>query len=135
MIKSASLGKELEITIKNKIGVLADISKILSDRGINIDSVVGYVVDGSAKLMLVTGDDVRAKETLEKTGYKPIKENEVILAVLENKPGALKSITAKLASANIDIKYTYGTTCPTGCPATIVLSTSSNEKALVALKK
>ena len=62
-------------------------------------------------------------------------EKDIILADLENKPGGLKVITAKLAGEGIDINYTYGTICPTGCPARIAIATSNNEKALVALKK
>ena len=51
------------------------------------------------------------------------------------KGGALKVLTAKLAAEAIDIKYIYGTTCSCGGPAKVVLSTSDNEKALVACKK
>ncbi len=134
MIKKASLGKEIVVTVANKIGILANISKILADHGINIEALAGYAVNNDAKIMVVADDTLRGKEALQKAGYSTIKENEVVLVDLENKPGALKSVTAKLAEAKIDIKYTYGTTCPEGCPARIVLATTDNEKALVSFK-
>ena len=113
MIKDANLGKELVITADNKVGVLANISKILADHGINIEGVAGYAAEGGkAKIMLVAEDALRAKEALQKAGYKDMKENEVVVVDLENKAGALKSITAKMSDAKIDIRYTYGTTCP-----------------------
>jgi hypothetical protein len=135
MIKGANLGKELVITADNKVGVLANISKILADHGINIEGVAGYAAEGGkAKIMLVAEDALRAKEALQKAGYKDMKENEVVVVDLENKAGALKSITAKMSDAKIDIRYTYGTTCPSGCPARLILATNNNEKAVVLFK-
>lgn len=135
MIRQAQLGKEIAVTVVNKIGVLEDMSKLLAGHGINIEAVAGYAVDNEAKIMLVTDDNLRSVDALKKSGYKSIKENEVVVIELENKAGALKNITARLAAEGIDIKQIYGTTCSAGCPAKIVISTSDNEKALVAFKK
>ncbi len=135
MVKGARLGKEIVVTVVNKIGVLADISKILADHGINIAAVLGYAAgNNEAKIALVTEDNLRASDALGKKNYKSLKESEVVIVELENKPGALENLTAKLASEGIDIKYLYGTTCTCGGPATIVFSTSDNEKALIAFK-
>ncbi len=134
MIKEAKLRKELVVAMPNKVGILADMSKIMADHGINIEGACGYAANNEAKIMLVVDDVLRGKEALQKGGYKAIKENEVIDIVLENKPGALKVLTAKLAKDNIDIKYTYGSVCAGGCPARIIVATTDNEKALVSLK-
>lgn len=135
MLKNAQLGKEIVVTVVNKIGVLADMSKILADHGINIEAVAGYATaSNEAKIMLVTTDNIRAVDALKKKNYTNAKENEVVIIELENKSGALKNATARLASENIDIKYIYGTTCTCGGPARIVFATTDNEKALVAFK-
>jgi hypothetical protein len=134
MIKDVNLGKEITVTAPNKIGILADISKILADHGINIEGVAGYVVNKDARITVVVDDTLRAKEAIQKAGYSTLKENEVVVLDLQNKPGALKGVTAKLKAENIDIKYAYGTACPAGCPARIILSTTDNEKAVVAFK-
>ncbi len=136
MIKSASLAKEIVVTVVNKIGVLADMSKLVAEHGINIEAVAGYAdKDNNARIMLVTDDSLRVTDALKKSGYKSLSEAEVILVELENKTGALKYLSAKLATEGIDIKAIYGTTCTGTCPARMVLSTSDNGKALVALKK
>ncbi len=135
MLKGAKLAKVIIVSVVNKIGVLAEMSEILADHGINIEAVEGYSENGKAKIMLVTDDNLRAIDALKKKNYGAIVENEIIMMELENKAGALKNVTAKLASAGIDIKYIHGTTCPAGCPAGIVLSTSDNEKALVAFNR
>lgn len=134
MLKGAKLTKGIIVTVANKIGVLADMSKILADHGINIEAVKGYAENGKAKIMLITDDNLRSIDELKKSGHKSAVESEMIMLELENNPGALNNITAKLASEEIDIKFIYGTTCPSGCPARIILSTSDDEKALVALK-
>ncbi len=135
MIKSVQLGKEITVTVINNIGILADISKLLADHDINIVGVAGYAVGNEAKIMLVTEDNVRAADALKKKGYKSLKENEVIIIELENKPGALKLISVKLAAEDLDIKQVYGSVCAGGCPAKLIISTSNNEKALVAFNK
>lgn len=136
MIKSANLAKEIVVTVVNKIGILADISKLVADHGINIEAVAGYAdKDNNAKIMLVTDDNLRVTDALKKSGYKSLIETEVILVELENKTGALKYLTAKLSASGIDIKAIYGTTCAGSCPAKMIISTGDNEKALVALKK
>ena len=135
MIKTAQLGKEIAVTVINKIGVLADISKMMADHGINVIAVTGYALNQEAKIMLVTEDNLRATDALKKSGYKSISENEVIIVELENKVGALKLVTAKLASEGIDINEVYGSVCTGSCPARLILSTSNNEKALVSFNK
>ncbi|MFH1641188.1 MAG: ACT domain-containing protein [Candidatus Omnitrophota bacterium] len=135
MLKSANLAKEIVITVANKIGVLGDISGILSDQGLNIEAAAGYAEGNQAKIMLVTVDNPRAVEALKKMGYDSIVEKESVMVELEDKPGALKSILAKLTTAGIDIKYIYGTTCSAKCPGRLVITTSDNGKALEALKK
>jgi hypothetical protein len=135
MLKRAQLSKEIIVTVVNKIGVLADMSKLLAEHGINIEAAAGYGENNEAKIMLITDDNLRAVDALKKSGYKSIKENEVLVLELENKAGALKFVTSKLAAEGIDIKSLYGTACSAGCPAKIVLTTSDNEKAIVAFRK
>jgi hypothetical protein len=135
MIKGVKIGKEIVVTLANKIGILADMSRILGENAINIEGVAGYAVGGEAKIMLVTEENARAVGALKKAGYKNIKENEVLVIDLENKPGALRLLTTKLAKETIDIKQVYGTVCGSGCPAKLVLSTDNDQKALAALRK
>lgn len=136
MLKDIHLGKEITVSIVNKPGVLADMSKVLADHGINIEALLGQSFeDNAAKIILVTDDNLRALDALKKAGYQSIKETEAVIIDLENKPGALKNITSTLAAKDIDIKHIYGTACVSGCPSRIVLSTSDDQKALLALKK
>lgn len=135
MIKEVKLAKEIVVAVPNKAGILANISKILAEHGINIEGVAGYVTDNDARLMLVTEDNLRAVDALKKAGYESIRESEIVMAELMNKAGALKSFTAKLTAGGIDIKYIYGTAGEGASPARMMLSTSDNEKTVVLFKE
>lgn len=135
MIKGVNLAKELVISGENKVGMLSNIAKILADHDINIEGVAGYAVNNQATIMITADDNLRAGDALKKAGYKSVRESEIIMVDLENKAGALKVLTAKLAQEKVDIKYTYGTICAAGCPARLAISTSDNQKAFIALKK
>jgi len=134
VIKNAQMGKELVLTVPNKMGTMANVSKILADHGINVEGVAGYSMGNEAKIMLVADDVLRASDALMKAGFKTIESKEVVVVELQNKVGAMKSLSQKLLDAKIDIRYLYGTTCTGGCAATVVVSTSDNEKALVVFK-
>ncbi|MBN2514513.1 MAG: ACT domain-containing protein [Deltaproteobacteria bacterium] len=137
MLKKAALTKQISITVDNKIGVLNIMAGYLADRGINIEAVAGYEMEESrqAKIMLIVDDTRRAIDALNERGFGSVEEKDVIVVELDNKPGALKTVTNLLAHKEINIRYIYATTSPEKCPVRVVMSTSDNEKAFVTLKK
>jgi hypothetical protein len=135
MIKSIAIGEELIITTKNKVGLLADIAKMLANHGINIESALGYEAGRTARLMLVTNANLTILGELKKKKYKSVKETEVIMVELENRPGALKVVTTELKKARVDIKYLYVTASAGRNGGRMVLQTSNNEKAMALLSK
>ena len=137
MIKNVILGEEITITTKNKVGILADVSKMLANKGINIEAALGYEVGPIAKLLLVTNANLVIVNELKKMRYKSVKETEVLLVDLDNKPGSLKVVSTEMKENKIDIKYVYLTpcTCAAKGSSRMVLQTSDNEKAMAVLSK
>ena len=137
MVKNITLGEEITITTKNKVGILADVSKMLANKGINIEAVLGYEVGPIAKLLVVTNANLVIVNELKKMKYKSVKETEVLLVDLDNKPGALKVVSTEMKENKIDIRYVYLTpcTCLTKGSSRMVLQTSDNERAMAALSK
>ena len=133
MIKNVILGEEIVIATKNKVGLLADISLITVNHGINIEAVLGYEAGNTAKILLITDANLKVISELKKKRYKFIRETEVILVDLENRPGALKLVTMELKNNHIDIKYIYVTSPSSGSSSKMVLQTSDNEKAMSLL--
>jgi len=134
MIRNMTLGEEIVITTINKVGLLADISVMLANEGINIEAAVGYEIGRMAKLMLVTNANLKIVAELKRKRYKSVKEREVLLVELENKPGALKVVTTELKANKIDIKHLYVTTSAGGW-SRMVVQTSDNETAMALLNK
>ncbi|MFH1995539.1 MAG: hypothetical protein ABIJ27_00910 [Candidatus Omnitrophota bacterium] len=135
MIKSVTLGEEIVVSTKNNIGLLADISKMVADYGINISAVLGHEVNGQAQLLLVTSANIRIIDELRKKGYESVEETEVVVIDLENKPGALKVVTTELAKGKIDLRYLYVTSCSCGGSSRMVIQTTNNEKAMALLDR
>ncbi len=137
MIKNIVLGEEITVTTKNKIGILADVSQMLANKGINIEAALGYEVGPIAKLLLVTNANLVIVNELKKMRYKSVKETEVLLVDLDNKPGSLKVVSTEMKENKIDIKYVYLTpcTCAAKGSSRMVLQTSDNEKAMAVLSK
>ena len=137
MIKNIVLGEEITITTKNKVGILADVSKMLANKGINIEAALGYEIGPVAKLLIITNANLVIVNELKKMKYKSVKETEVLLIDIENKPGALKIVSTEMKENKIDIKYVYLTpcTCVARGSSRMVLQTSDNERAMAALGK
>jgi len=124
--------KELNFMAPDKVGLLNEISKSLADAGVNIVSLTAYEMDGNASFMMVTSDSSKASEVLGSKGYK-VDLNEVVLYELENKIGAMTSVTDKLAAAGINMRYMYGTTGTPDTPALLVFASDNNAKAVEVL--
>jgi len=134
MISKVKVGKEIVVIAANKPGVLSSAAKLLSDRGINVTAISAQIAGGVGLINMVVDEHVRAVDLLEKNKYM-VHENPVILAEVEDRPGALKYVAGRLAANKIDILNVYGSAAETYGACLLVFSTSSNQKALVALKK
>lgn len=136
MIKTLVRGKEISVVVINEIGALARITSFLVNHGINVEAIAGYSnnVGDQAELIFITDNNLAAINELESNGYRDVRENDVIIVELDNRPGALKNISERLAQNGINISYIYCTTCAGKCPAKIILSTSNNNKASELLR-
>lgn len=129
---NARLGKELHFEVPDKVGLLNEISSALAGAGVNIITISAYAKEGKAKFLMVTSDSAKATEVLKGKGYE-VKENEVVLYELENKVGAAADMTKKLADAEVNMDYLYGTTGAADTPALLVISSNNNAKAVEVL--
>ena len=135
MIKNIVKGKELSVVVMNEIGTLARTMSFLVNHGINVEAVAGYSnsTGDQGELIFITDNNVMDVNELLSNGYENIRENDVLIIELENRPGTLKNISELLALNKININYIYCTTCSGGCPAKIILSTSDNNRAFQIL--
>ena len=121
-------GSELFLTTENTVGKLGGVSELLKDSGVDVRAISAWADSGKAFFRLITSDNAKAKEIL--TGLGSIQEEAVVLVDMPDEVGQLNSLCSKLKDNNIDLIYIYGTTFELGKSATIVFSSSDNDKAL-----
>ena len=128
----AKQGKEIVVVTVNQIGSLAEISKLVADRGVNILGLCGWVEGQDAVFRMVTDDNLRAGDALRSKHYS-IREKDVVLVELPHKPGMLRSIIQRLSAENIDIHHIYASATLDMHKSLVALATANNDRAVVLL--
>jgi hypothetical protein len=95
--------RELIIVAKDRVGLLAQISKILGDNSINIDSVSVETVGKDAMIHLVASKENEAIKLLENAGFKVTPSDTIVLKI-EDQPGELAKVALSLAEAGVNIR-------------------------------
>jgi hypothetical protein len=127
----AKMAKEAIVRVRNRIGALAQVTKGLAEKGINIEAVIGTLEGADAVIRMVTGDHQRTIDALRE--LRPdVQEAKVVVVQLPHKPGLLRHITETLALENIDLSYLYGTAADAD-KCLVVFSCANNERAVILL--
>ena len=130
---SAKQGKEVSVRVLNDIGILAQLTKIVADKGVNIRAAAAWVEDGNKGVVrLVTDDNLRALDALRARNYAPV-EIDSIEVMMHHSPGMLSSICQKMGNSGINIHYLYASAPVSEESCLAILSTDNNERALVLL--
>ena len=129
----AILGKQLMISVENQVGALAQAAGIVADAGINLLAVCAYVIDNKGFILFVTEDNVKAKNVLKSKKYD-VREEDIVLVSLDNKPGTLAQLTKKIADAGVDLTLIYGSTADKGKTSNLAIVSENNNAALAAIK-
>ena len=130
----ARQAKEIVVRFRNRVGLLLDISKLISEKGISILAACGGVSGGEGIIRLVTEDNLRASEVLNQSGYSADEEDAIVME-LPHKPGMLKRIAQALVCEEIDIRHLYASATVGQEKCLVVLRTSDDEHALLRLNK
>ena len=125
---------ELTVQIENKPGTLASLGEALAKAKVNILAFVAEEAEGHNKLRLATDNSAKAKGVL--TGLNlQVSEAEVIGIELKNKPGTLANAARGLASADININYSYSGAEAGSKRQLVIFGVSDVKRAAKALKK
>jgi hypothetical protein len=95
--------KYIMIINKDRKGLVAEISELLGQNEINIDSINARSEKGVAEIRLFTSDNYKALSILNESGLKAVSD-ENILVRINDKPGSLGRISRTLSENNIDIR-------------------------------
>lgn len=130
----ASLQREIVIRTEDRIGILADVSRLLSDMGINLLTVCVRADGEEVAIHLVTTSQTYAREALKEAGFS-VEEREVVLIELPHHPGFLCRVSEALARKGIAIEDLYATVPEGSTTGLVVFQTSHNGKAVQMLRR
>jgi len=95
---------QLSIFLENKTGRLHEITQILADEGISIDTINLVEAGDFGILRMIVADAAATKALLESRGIS-VKVTPVIVVEIQDKVGCFNRVVSLLKG--IDIHYTY----------------------------
>ena len=111
---------QIIITVNNQVGTLAEITSAVAASGINLVAICAYAADNKGVIMFVCDNNNLAKRILKAKKYD-IREEEVVLVSLDNQPGALQSVTERIAELGIDLNLLYGSVDRSGKTSRVII--------------
>ena len=124
-------GKGMVVRTTNKVGALAEFSKVVAESDVRILAMSTWVEDTEAVIRLICDDTPRMMEVLRENGYDA-QDRDVVLVEATYQPGILRHLTEMLASENIDIFHLFASAIDKNeCVA--VLNSSDNDRAIELL--
>ncbi len=129
----AQLRREIVVKTENRTGLLAEISRLLGDMGINLLSIALDVVDEIAVIRLLATSQSYAREALKDAGFS-VEERDVVVVELPHHPGFLCRVSEALARKEISLVDLHATVSEEGSTGVVVFSCSDNGRAVQMLR-
>ena len=115
------MATQISVFIENKEGRIKKAIDTLAKAGVNIRALSVGDTSKYGILRLIVSDNEKAVKSLEDDGFI-VKESEVIVIAVPDKPNGLNSTLAILDDANINLEYIYA------------FVSSQPDEAIVAIK-
>ena len=119
------------VMANNQVGVIADITAILANAGINLESIDTEASSEQEAVVLTTDNSGRALYVLNQAGYKAVGD-EVLVLRLRDEPGALAQVAENLKQAGVNIQSMHVLNRHGGY-AMIALTTNDRARTLDAI--
>lgn len=125
---------QLSIFLENRAGRLAEVTRILSESGVNIRALSLADTSDFGILRLIVSDFDKAKENLKAGGFT-VGRTTVVAVKVTDKPGGLHNILDMLRDAKINVEYMYAFVTQTGADAIIIFRFDRTDQAIELLQK
>ncbi len=132
-MRDAQLRREIVLTTENRIGLLAEICRLLGDMGINLLSIAIEATGDTATIRLLAASQSYARDALREAGFH-VEERDVIVIELPHYPGFLCRVSEALARKGISLFDLHATVSEEGSTGVVVFSCSDNGRAVQMLR-
>lgn len=119
------------VVVPNQHGIMRQLTQLLSQEGVNIDSLLTETFGDVASFRFLTEGENGLRRMLEDEGFHVV-EDKVFRLNLPNRPGELDALARKLAEKEISVRYLYGTSH--GETTKVVLAVDRPEDAVGIVK-
>jgi len=124
--------EQISVFLENKARRLAEVTRILSEAGVNIRALPLADTSDFGILRLIVNNNDKAKEVLSKHGFT-VGRTDVVAVEVEDRPGGLHKILDVLFRANINVEYMYAFVQQSGNNAVIIFRFDNLEEAVKVL--
>ena len=126
--------EQISIFLENKAGRLAEVSRVLSEAGVNIRALSLADTSDFGILRLIVDNNDKAKAVLKERGFT-VGKTDVVAVEVEDRPGGLSRILDILSRQNINVEYMYAFVQHTGKDAVIIFRFDNIDMAVKLLQE
>ena len=124
--------KQISVPIENSRDRLYELTHALEEKGITPRALTLVDTGNYGELRILVSDVVTARQILLQKEI-PGRIDDVVAVEIENTPGQLSKLIAKLMDADVKIKYSYAYTSDHPGKKVMVFCFNDNDKAIQAL--
>jgi hypothetical protein len=94
--------QRISVLAENRPGIIADITQLMADSGINILTIDGSSIDVTGVVQITVEEYDHALQLLQQAGFRAVSEEALIIRVLDE-PGGLAKIASRFLAEEINI--------------------------------
>ena len=100
----AHIATDLAVTLpEDRPGMLARAVNAVSHAGLNLE---GHAeMEGVVHVLTVDAD--AARQALEDAGFRIVREHQVLIVSVQDKPGSAANVFRRIADAKVNIRFSY----------------------------
>ena len=125
--------KQISVFVENAPGQLSEVTKALGENGIDMSALSLADTSEFGILRLIVNDPDKACEVLRSQHFI-VKQNDVLAAVIDDRPGGLTAVLDILANVNVSVEYMYAFVGSKDGHAVVVIRPDNAEAAIAALE-
>ena len=125
---------QLSIFLENRSGRLAEVTRLLSEAGVNIRALSLADTSDFGILRLIVSDFTKAKDKLKEAGFT-VGRTSVVAVKVSDDPGGLHAILSMLQDAGINVEYMYAFVQQSGDSAVLIFRFDRTDQGIELLQK
>jgi hypothetical protein len=98
---------DFNVAIPHGKGSLATLAEEMGREKVNIEGLSAIEQNGDTFVHIATTDKAATSRVINKVGYRVIRETEVIVERVDDRPGMLGTVTRRLTDAGIKLTTVY----------------------------